>query len=225
MLKRIGHWILDYSYLFRGKAHPIWRHSPPAHYLGYVLARKRPVILLPGIMGTWHFLKFLGDALSHQGHPVYVVKELRFSMGEVPVLAEIVGNFIKKHDLQNVVLLGHSKGGLVGKYILAFFNGDHWVKKLIAVATPFKGSHFVKFIPNAKYRELRPESVLINQLDARKDVNPKIVSIYGVWDNYIWPTESTRLDGAKNIQVPIHGHHRILFSEQVRDIIIQEVNS
>ncbi|MBI2096838.1 MAG: hypothetical protein HYT40_01630 [Candidatus Sungbacteria bacterium] len=224
MIKKLGHWVADYGYLFRGKLHPIWRHTPPDHYLGYVLAHKNPVILIPGITSKWHFLKYIGDALSYQGHPVYVIKELGYMMGEVPKLARIVRDFIEERDLRNVVMVCHSKGGLVGKYILAFQNADARVKKVIAVATPFLGSHMVKLIPYQNYKELLPESELVRDLDTKQDVNRSITSIYGFWDNHIWPTTHAHLEGAKNIQVPVYGHHKILFDQRVKDIVLTEVD-
>ncbi len=224
MIKKLGHWIADYSYLFREKLYPIWRHAPPSHYLGYVLEHKRPVILIPGITSTWHFLRYIGDALSHQGHPVYVVGELGRMMDDVPRLAQALKDFIEKRNLRNVIIVCHSKGGLVGKYILAFLNKDSRVKKVIAIAVPWGGSRMVKIIPHRNYKELLPESKLVRDLGKQQDANRLITSIYGLWDNHIWPTEHARLGGANNIQVPIHGHHKILFDKRVRDIVMKEVD-
>ncbi|MBI4134606.1 MAG: alpha/beta hydrolase [Candidatus Sungbacteria bacterium] len=225
MLKKLGHWLVDYTYLFRGAMHSVWRHAPPEHYLGFVVPQKSPVVLLPGIGATWHFMRSVGDRLSHEGHPVYVIQELRFTTGEVGELASITRRFIETEDLTDLVLVGYSKGGLIGKYILAFLNADRRVKKLVAIATPFQGSRAAGAIPQKNLKELHPESSVIRQLSEERTANARIVSIYGEWDNHIWPTENARLEGAKNIQVPVRGHHKILFDKAVLDILTKEVDS
>ncbi len=57
-----------------------------------------------------------------------------------------------------------------------------------------------------------------------KEVNRHIVSIFGVFDNHVWPENSCKLEGAKNIQVDAHGHHAILFDKSVRTIVEHEID-
>ena len=61
-----------------------------------------------------------------------------------------------------------AKGGLIGKHILAFNNLDGKIKKLIAIATPFGGSHAAKLIPHKPAKELHPKSEIIKTLQAIK---------------------------------------------------------
>ncbi|MGC9611194.1 MAG: hypothetical protein ABSE68_03200, partial [Minisyncoccia bacterium] len=105
----------------------------------------------------------------------------------------------------------------------AKYNDNLRIKRMIAIATPFGGSHLAHFIPHRAAKELTPESEIIHELNKEKDVNRFIVSIFGLLDNHVWPTSSCQLEGAKNIQVPVYGHHKILFSEETRDIILKEV--
>ncbi|MEK7212297.1 MAG: hypothetical protein AAB686_01300 [Patescibacteria group bacterium] len=223
MLRLLGHWLHDYWHALRGIGNILVYREPPAHYLGHVVAGKAPVILIPGVYEKWQFLKAVADPISHCGHPVYALTHISYNLREIRHLSELVWKLIEQEELHNVVLLAHSKGGLVGKRILASHNSDGRVKKLIAIATPFSGSEAVRFLPFKNLSELHPRSATIIELNKERSINRHIVSIFGEFDNHVWPTESCRLEGAKNIQVPVHGHHRILFDNEVRELVMAEI--
>jgi len=223
MLK-LHHWIRDYVHLGRGGIREIVYRKPPHHYLGYVEAGKAPIILIPGLFGTWRFLKFIADFLSLRGYPMYVIEDLKHHHRPVPESAQIVRKFIEEKDLWDVVIVGHSKGGLVGKFILAFLNTDQRVRRVIAIATPFGGSRMARIVPIKPIRELVPESPMIDMLRQHAEVNDKIVSIFGVFDNHVLPVESCRLEGARNIQIEEHGHHAILASKKLREVILEAIS-
>ncbi len=222
-LKRISYWIEDYIHLARGQSYAFIFRRPPKHYLGFVEENKLPIILIPGVFGTWHFLKDIADPLSLNGHPVYILENLGHNLKEIPAAARIVRSLIEKEDIRDCVIVAHSKGGLVGKYVLAFFNRDKRVKKVIAIATPFAGSHIVKLFPVGPLKELLPESEVIKKLECSTEINNDIISIFGIFDNHVWPLESCRLNGARNIQIKVRGHHKILFDEKAREAILSEV--
>lgn len=222
MLK-LRHWIHDYVHLGRGYAREILYRRPPKHYLGYIEGDKAPIILIPGVFTTWRFLKQIGDALSLRGHPIYVVENLKYHRHPIPESAHIVRRLIEEKDLRNVIVVAHSKGGLVGKFILAFLNHDQRVDKVIAIATPFGGSRAARVLPVRSIRELLPESPVIHELRGHTEVDGKIISIYGMFDNHVWPMESCRLEGARNIQLHEHGHHAILASKKLREAILEIV--
>ncbi len=197
--------------------------KPPEHYLGYTKEGKAPIVLIPGVYEKWHFLKAFADSLSLMGHPIYVMEHLGYNTKAIHHSAKLIRELINEKKLHNVIILAHSKGGLIGKHLLAFDNADGEVIKLIAIATPWKGSNIVKIIRHKSFKELHPESEIIKKLHEQSRVNRMIVSIFGEFDNHVWPTESCRLEGAKNIEVNIYGHHKILFDKRVHDIVIAEV--
>lgn len=125
--------------------------NPPKHYLGHIIKGKKPIILIPGIMGKWGFLKKLGDKISLEGHPVYIVPKLGYNLANIPTAAKIVEEIIDENNLKDVIIVAHSKGGLIGEYLLTC---DKRVEKLIAIATPFYGSHLAKFFRLKPFKEL-----------------------------------------------------------------------
>lgn len=214
---RVLHWIVDYAHMGHGIASMYIHHNPPKHYLGYTVKGKDPVILIPGITNKWGFLKKLGDKISLEGHPVYIVPKLGYNLVDIPTAAKIVEDLIDENNLKDVIIVAHSKGGLIGKYLLI---NDNRIKKLIAIATPFSGSHFARFFLHKSFRQLSPQNQIIVDLSARPEVNKKIVSIIPVFDNHVWHKSGSYLKGAKNIKVNIHGHHKILFSKEVASKVL-----
>lgn len=220
-VKKITNWVRDYFHLAKG--HSFMFHKPPKHYLGYILENKSPIILIPGVYSKWQFLKAVADPISLKGHPVYVVERLGYNTRTIDHSAKLIRELIDEKNLQNVIIIAHSKGGLIAEYLLTYDNQDGRVEKVITIATPFLGSYAVKFLPGKAFKELYPESEMIKRLNSENDINHKIVSIFGEFDNHVWPTGNCRLDGAKNIQVNVHGHHKILFDKRVHDIVLDEI--
>jgi len=226
--KKILSWVVDYGYMIHGSVTSLIYHKPPKHYLDYVLENKVPVILVPGILGKWGFMKTLGDKISLAGHPVYIVPELGYNLFKIPDSTKKLRDVIekidtKKDNLKGVILIAHSKGGLIGKYLLAHQNQDNKVLGLISVATPFSGSSMAKLLPLDSIQELNTDSKIILDLEKHTEVNNKIISICPEYDNHVWAEKGSYLDGAKNIGVNVHGHHKVIFDKNVEDIVLKYI--
>lgn len=222
--------------------------EPPAHYLGYTVAGKVPVILVPGILGKWSGMKPLGDLISFYGHPVYIVPELGMNIFSIPssarklhmLLARItpVGSAypkiikgaealrvtVEKYGLHNAIIVAHSKGGLIGKYLLAHYNNDNRVLGVIAIATPFSGSVLAKLITHDSFRELRTDSEVITSLTRHTAVNHRIISLYPEYDTHVWADKGSYLKGAENIEVPVHGHVAVLFDKVMQKEVLVAID-
>jgi len=220
---KLGYWTRDYLYAIHKQGQDFLFRKPPRHYLDYINEDKSPIVLIPGLFEKWHFLQAIADPLSLKGHPVYVLDHLEYNSKEIPHSAKLVQEFIDAKNLKGVVLITHSKGGLIGKYLVTFYDKNERVKKLITVATPFNGSAITKFFRQKAIKELSPDSDIIKELHKEKEPNRKVTSIYGVFDNHIWPESSCHLEGAENIQVEAHGHHKILNNGRVIDIVMRRV--
>lgn len=221
-MENIGTWLVDYAYMIRGGITMYLYRNPPKHYLGYVLEGKVPVILIPGVFGRWAFLKQLGDKISMAGHPVYIVPKLGNNLKDIPTSASLVREIIDQNKLNNAVLIAHSKGGIIGKYLMVHFNKDNKVKSMISIATPYSGSLMSKLMPIRAVRsELDVNSRLIKDLSSHKEVNSKIVSISPVFDNHIWAKGGSHLEGAENIKINEKGHHKIVYSKELENLILK----
>jgi pimeloyl-ACP methyl ester carboxylesterase len=169
---------------------------------------ERPCIVIPGVYETWHFMAPVIQALHGRGHPVFVLEALRHNRRPVIDSARLVAAFVEEHDLDDVFIAAHSKGGLIGKYAMLELDPDRRLVRMVAIATPFSGSRYADFAPTRTLRAFRandPLTVLLNKEDR---VNDRITSVFGEYDPII--PESSVLPGAENVKVRVGGHFRVL---------------
>lgn len=217
------YYIKDFCYFLRCVGYAIWYRELPNNTRN-TDAGKPSIVAVQGVFSSWQALKNIIDALHAAGHRVFVIPSLGLNLLPIPRGARMVQECIKRYGLHEVVLLCWSKGGLIGKYAMLFHNQDGRIKKLVTLATPFAGSRIAHLVPGSIFDELEPESASIKELSEKRGVNGAIVSIFGVFDTAVFPLESCRLDGAKNIQVGSHGHFEILFRPEVRAQILTELS-
>lgn len=204
MLERTGGVIRDYGFVARSR----WRSirvgtTPPAPGAGV----KAPVLLIPGVFESWHYLDAVGDRLVTEGHPVHYLERLGLNRHPIGETAALVQEHLDTLDLRGVVVVGHSKGGLIGKHMLTVDDRDERIGRLIAINTPFPGAPLARYAVSA-WREFAPDRPVIRTLAQATHVNSRIVSIYSRFDQYI--PGSSRLEGATNVELPLVGHFRVL---------------
>jgi len=193
--------LADYPWAVRARIGSLRDRPVPESYARGSLA---PILLLPGVYETWHFLRPIADRLSAAGHPIAALPELGINRRPIAATAALVWAEVVRRDLRGVVIVAHSKGGLIGKHLLAIDDTEQRVDRMIAVATPFRGSQLARIAPNPALRAFRPRDSLIRSLDEEREVNARITSIYPVIDPHI--PEGSRLPGARNVMVRVGGH-------------------
>ena len=139
--------------------------------------------------------------------------------------AQIIRNFIEKENLKGAILVAHSKGGLIGKYLLAHHNIDNRVLGMIAIATPFSGSAMAKLIPHDSFKELKTDSEIFHDLERHKKINGQIISIFPEYDTHIWAEKGSFLEGAENIEVPVGGHDTLLRNKKIQKAVITSIDN
>ena len=224
--QKVMSWIVDYGYMVRGALTGLVYFHPPQHYLGHRTEGKFPVVIIPGIFGRWSFMKPIGDSISLLGHPVYIVPKLGYNLFSIPLSAEIVEKVIStishKEGEKGIILVAHSKGGLIGKYFLAHHNQNKKVIGMVSIATPYSGSSMAKLFPSiTPFKELDIESNVLRDLERHSIVNQNIISLFPEYDNHVWAKQGSFLEGAINRAVPVHGHHRVVFDTQMKEEVLQ----
>ncbi len=66
----------------------------------------------------------LMDAVHDAGHPVHVLPVLRPQPAPGPGVGARGPAYLDEHDLRDVLVLAHSKGGLIGKYAMTLPRGS-----------------------------------------------------------------------------------------------------
>lgn len=200
----VGRAALDYRNALRLRSLYLTRPAVPERY---VSGTKRPVVVIPGVYETWHFMRPVADALSDRGHPVHVVEGLGANAGPIPDAAALVGRLIAELDLTGVALVAHSKGGLIGKLTMGGDQGER-IDRLVALATPFAGSSMARYMPSRALRAFLPSDPVIRSLIEQVSVDARITSIFPRVDPHI--PGGSRLDGARNVELDLVGHFGLL---------------
>jgi alpha-beta hydrolase superfamily lysophospholipase len=180
--------------------------------------RLRPVVILPGIYESWHYLRPIAERLNARGHPVHVIPTLGLNRAPIPATAAHVHTHLVTRGLTGVAIVAHSKGGIVGKHLMALDDRDGRVDRLIAIASPFNGSAMARIAPNRELRAFLPQNPVIAGLAAELAVNARITSIYPRFDPHI--PDGCELEGAHNVELPVVGHFRILLQPSVIDAVV-----
>ena len=208
VLHDAGFWALDYVYAVRGLTAAALPGLGPEVYARVEGRARRTIVVVPGVYETWQFLRPLIGRLHDAGHPVHVIADLGRNAGSVVEAATLVAGHLAEHDLRDVTIVAHSKGGLIGKHVMALLDPDARVRDMIAIATPFSGSRYATYLPIPSLHAFAPTDPTTRLLAGLTAVNPRITSIYAEFDPHI--PGGSGLDGAVNVRLPEVGHFRIL---------------
>ncbi len=211
-------WLQDYAYAAGWQVRGILsRIQPDAFHQGH----RRPVVIIPGVYENWQFMLPVIRAVHDAGHPVHVVTMLQRNKVDVPEAARLVAQHLEEAGLSHASIVAHSKGGLIGKYVMLSLDPEHRVDRMVAVCTPFSGSRYARYMLIPTLRIFSPRNALTLEMAREETINSRISSVYGVFDPHI--PEGSILPGATNIELPSAGHFRILGERETARIIVEQL--
>ena len=211
-------WVLDYLFVLWWQVRNLLARRVPDRYAE---GERAPIVLLPGVYETWQFLRPVADRLNREGHLVHVVRQLGYNRSSIPDAAAIVARHLDREGLRGVILLAHSKGGLVGKHLMAIDDVNGRIDRLVAINTPFRGSAYARYIPFRTIRAFAPAEPTLALLAGMPEPNARVTSIYSEFDPHI--PGGSELAGAKNIRLPVLGHFRPLATRLLAETVAREV--
>ncbi|WP_298457508.1 triacylglycerol lipase [uncultured Cellulomonas sp.] len=216
--RRAVWWLLDYAYVAVWQTVGFLRPGGADRFVDAPDGRGPTVVLIPGVYEPWQFMRPLAALLHRNGHPVHVVPTLGYNRGAVPEMARLVAQRIEERDLRDVVLVCHSKGGLIGKYAMLHHDPDGRILAMAAINTPFGGSPYARWIPVEAIRAFVPTDAVLAALTADRVTNARITSISGPFDPHI--PGGSDLEGATNVHLRTPGHFRILSDRQLAPTVL-----
>lgn len=215
LLQSAGWWVQDYLYAAGRQLLSAVSRTSPDDFLG---GAGRPVVVIPGVYEHWRFMLPLVRRLHAAGHPVHVVSLLRWNRLAVPKAADLIAGYIREKDLSDTMIVAHSKGGLIGKFVMMKLDREQRIAGMVAVCAPFSGSRYASYMLLPSLRAFSPRSAVTMQLSREERVNKRITSVYGIFDPHI--PEGSVLPGARNVQLDTAGHFRTLAHEDtIRTIL------
>lgn len=219
VLRRAAWWVQDYVYVAVGQVAGALHRGGTDQFLHPDEPRRPTVVLIPGVYEPWQFMRPLAALLHGHGHPVHVVARLGYNRGTIPDTARLVADHLVEQGLTDVVVVAHSKGGLIGKYAMLHHDPDGRIVAMVAISTPFAGSPYARWIPLAAVRAFVPTDVTLAALTAELVVNSRITSVSGPFDPHI--PGGSDLDGATNVHVTMPGHFRILADPELGPVVLR----
>lgn len=172
------------------------------------------VVLLPGVYERWHFMAPLIPWLEHRGFRVLVFPALGRNHRPVADSALLVQEELRRLQVHEALVVAHSKGGLIGKYLMTAFD-DGRISAMMAINTPFAGNRYARFAPVSTLRAFSPRHATIIALQENLEANAHITSVFSRFDPQV--LGGSRLEGARNVELDVVGHFRILGTVALRD--------
>jgi triacylglycerol lipase len=208
----------------------------------------RPVLLLYGLLSTRRSCEVLERRLRQDGYGVFSIDlgglAGAFNTRGIDESAELVRDKVERlyarYPLGPLSIIGHSKGGLIGRYYIERLGGDARVRTLVTLATPHLGTPsaylgcaaFGLFAPSVW--QMTPKSTFLRRLNLGpwpEDV--RLVSVYSRADACT-PFPSGRLPlpeahNVENVELPGLRHRDFLVAASayavVRRALAQEAQS
>lgn len=175
-----------------------------------------PVVLLHGFVDNRSVFTLLRRSLRRNGWTH--VQALNYSplTCDVRTAAALLGRHVEQlcaHTGHHQVnLVGHSLGGLIGRYYVQCLGGDSRVQTLVTLGTPHSGTQAIPALtPHPLLRQMRPQSELVIELTRpAPGCRTRFVAIWSDLDHLMMPAETARLDHpdlrVRNVLVPGVGH-------------------
>ncbi len=179
-------------------------------------ATRPPVLLLHGFTDNRSVFVLLrralgADGLRHVEAYNYspFTRDLRVTARH---LARRVEELCERTGQERVDLVGHSLGGLVGRYYVQRLGGDARVRTLVTLGTPHSGTRVAPFLnAHPLVRQMRPGSEVLAELAApAPGCATRCVAFWSEFDAVMSPAGTARIEHpdlrVENVQVTGIGH-------------------
>ena len=183
-----------------------------------------PVLLIHGFLGTRGSLLPLEQHLVQDGFTVFSfnlgIVNARDIRASAFLIHRKIESILKQTSVDEIDIIGHSMGGLIGLYYIKKLGGHTRVRRLIMMGTPIRGTWTALFgvvtlgLWSASSWQLLPRSRFLDELSQGEI--PPTVDVYtlAAARDWVCPLPSTRVRGATAITLPM-GHSSLVVSDEV----------
>ncbi len=196
-----------------------------------VQGKGRPILLVHGYMNHSSVWRYLKKRLESFGlGPIYTIslghpfKSIREYAEKVKVKAEEIAKETGRNDL---ILIGHSMGGLVSLWYAAKLAAPATVTDVITIASPLNGTPIAHIGLGQNAREMEPNSALLQEMRAeianRRDVRFHHLATKS--DQLVLPGYSAVIPQNNHMIYEDMGHASMLYSRRVTDQIVKWVGT
>jgi|AMFO01.1.fsa_nt_gi Predicted acetyltransferases and hydrolases with the alpha/beta hydrolase fold len=194
-----------------------WRRPPmPSGEADDGVDARLPVILVPGYAMNRGYMSPLALFLRRQGWRWVWPINNRPASAPIPVyarkLAEAVEELCQRTGAEQVDLVAHSMGGVIAGWYVNRMDGARRVRRMVTVATPWRGTMMHVWGLLRQARDMAPES------DVIAGIQQPAVPVTAIWsrsDQIVIPPEHSVCDGVEAIELAHAGHMEMLLSARV----------
>jgi len=175
------------------------------------------VVLIPGTLITGDYFDVMAERLAADGYrPVVFVPPDLFTES-LAIGAARIGAFIDQVRAttgeRRVHVVAECDGGVATRYYLQRLGGDRNVDQAITFVSAHHGTELSpigEWVTDYQaLDDITPGSPFLRDLDAAPyPAGLALTSIYTCWDELLWPQDTSRVDGARNVEFCDHyiGH-------------------
>ena len=208
-------------------------------------AGRPPVILISGWGNTPNTMSILRDRLARDGFAPFIfskggiLKNLSLSVEEVArVLEGFIEQMCKKQNVPRAAIIGHSLGGLIGRFLVSHKEGHCLIHTLITLGAPHCGSPIARVASYTPMRwispgviEAAPDSRLLRKL-ASRPIPPDVycAALFSHGDYYC-PASCAQINSpgessnVVNADVGDIGHVELVIDKDTYRIILRHLNT
>jgi hypothetical protein len=200
---------------------------------GKIDPQQVPILLLHGFACNRAVFTLLRRGLRRRGFAHLVAMNYSPLTTEVreaaEALAERVEEVCAETGARRVHVIGHSLGGLIGRYYVQRLGGDRRVDTLFTLGTPHQGTFVARLLTcHPLVRQLRPDSELITELaEPAAGCRTRIVAFYSDVDQLVVPSTHACVEHpdleARNVLVPGVFHNTLSVNGEVMEAIYAEL--
>ncbi len=185
-----------------------------------------PILLLHGLFQNqacwWWFRRQLEGA----GHSVHSLNLSPWHNVEAltEILEKKIDRLRHRDGISQVVLVGHSMGGIIARNYIQLRGGAEKVRCCIQLGAPNQGSKLAPFALTPLGVLLMPSSDFLKRLnEAPLPETCSVTSIFSRNDAMVMPYSYSYLPGARNVELDGLGHTSLLFSRRALSAVQQEL--
>jgi pimeloyl-ACP methyl ester carboxylesterase len=177
-----------------------------------------PLVMVHGLMAAPGSMGVLAQTLVDGGVPRVEQVRYRSLTGTVESAARQVGRAVEAIG-GPVDLLGFSLGAVAARWYVKRQGGHRFVRRLVSLSGPQRGTSWHRIAPPWMARGLHPEGPVVRALSQ----GPEPVPTFCIWcryDQQVLPPSRAAIPGATPITIDGSGHNGMLFRPEVATAIL-----
>jgi len=190
--------------------------------------KQRPILLIHGYLHNSYDWFYHGRRLKKQGLGPIFTLNLGDSFSSIHSHAKRVEEKVKQianeTNTQELILIGHSMGGVVASYFALNIAKENTITDIVTIASPLRGTFMANFGFGLSAKEMKKNSEFIlklkEKIEKENDIN--FYHIATITDQLVRPYDSALIGKNINREYIVNGigHASLLYSKKVSDKII-----